>query len=93
VKWDKGNKHFKVRAIYRCKRGSPPRGRYVTFITYPDFFEDGIDAYELFRRVRKGKAVETFYPKSLFTMAAVGDGGDTALTLDLHKLWKRRKKK
>jgi hypothetical protein len=56
----------------------------VTFITYPDFLEDDVDAYEMFSQVTDGAAWTKIYPEDgLFTIAAIGDGGDTALTLDL----------
>lgn len=75
---------YTVRAAYRCLDNSPPpRGSFVTFITYPDFRSEEEDAYELFATVDDGGAEVEFYPNDLFTIAAIGDGGDTALTLDL----------
>jgi hypothetical protein len=80
-----------VNVRYECLPGSaPPRGQWVTFITYPDFREDKEDAYELYGQVKRGIARQTFYPLELFTVAAIGDAGDTALTLNLSKLRKHR---
>jgi hypothetical protein len=80
-------KGYTVFVRYECLRNSkPPRGRLVTFITYPGFGRQGEDAYELFARINGGIAEQEFYPGSLFTVAAIGDGGDTALTLDLEAL-------
>jgi V8-like Glu-specific endopeptidase len=96
--------YFTVNVFYECNQGSPaPRGQFVTFITYPDFEEEGEDAYELFTDLKKHKngrtwyAEQEFYPEDLFTVAAIGDGGDTALTLDLEEVtkipWKQSSKK
>jgi len=74
----KNTSKYTVDLLYEClSRDS--RGRYVTFITYPNFK----DAYELFAKIENDKATQTFWPRDLFTVAAIGDGGDTALTLDL----------
>jgi hypothetical protein len=78
---------------------SPPpgRGHFVTFITYPDFKRERQDPYELFGEVKRRSnglswyAEQEFYPTDLFTVAAIGDGGDTALTLDLEREWKNKK--
>ncbi|MBV9125515.1 MAG: trypsin-like peptidase domain-containing protein [Planctomycetes bacterium] len=87
VDWDKEEKYYTVGVTYKCLKGSPPpRGGYVTFITYPDFENEEEDAYELFAQVEEGSAYQEFYPDDLFTVAAVGDAGDTALTLDLSEL-------
>jgi len=93
--------NYIVNVCYECKQGSPPRGHFVSFITYPDFEKKGEDAYELFAEVKKHKsglkwtATQEFYPSELFTVAAIGDGGDTVLTLDLEYVspipWKRTK--
>lgn len=90
---DGGMRRFCVKATYRRLRGSPPpRGGYVTFVTYPDFKRDGLDAYLLFGKLNsRGNAYVEFYPDEAFTLAAVGDAGDTALTLDLSLV--RRKPK
>jgi hypothetical protein len=94
-------KYYTVNIYYDCAQNSAPRGHFVSFITYPDFKNDGEDAYELFAEIEKRKsglgwtATQEFYPTDLFTVAAIGDGGDTVLTLDLEDvpktLWKRRK--
>lgn len=76
--------YYTVKVTYECLPGSSESlGRYVTFITYPDFKSEKEDAYELFSLIKKGKAVQEFYPTDLFTVAAIGDGGATALTLHL----------
>ena len=81
--------HYTVNLYYDCKADNPPRGHFVTFITYPDFEHDDEDAYELFAEIEPNKsktgwrATQTCYPSDLFTVAAIGDGGDTVLTLDL----------
>jgi hypothetical protein len=82
VQWDKGKKLYRVRVKYKCLDKSLPRGGYVTFITYPDFGDDDEDSYELFAKIKVRTAKQEFYPKDLFTTAAIGDGGETALTLD-----------
>lgn len=82
-----GDEEFCVRATYKCLKGSPPpRGGLVTFITYPGFGRNGEDAYELFGIIQGDKAKVEFFPGSSFTIAAIGDGGDTALTLDLSQV-------
>lgn len=70
---------------YRCLPNSPaPTGRIVTFITHPSLVGEYEDAYELFSRLdEKGVATNYFGLEEAFTVAAVGDGGETALTLDL----------
>ena len=87
---------MKVR--YECRRGSTtqPQGHFVTFITYPDFNRERQDAYELFARLRKDKsgifyAEQELQPNDLFTVAAIGDAGATALTLNLAQLHAQRK--
>lgn len=70
-----------VKLTYEILPGSPPpRGRFVTFITYPD-----MDEYELFTEVdSNGKAEVECRPRVPdFTVAAIGDGGETRLTLNL----------
>jgi hypothetical protein len=82
--WVGDGEKLTLHARYEALKGAPPpRGAYVTFITYPDFKWAKEDAYELFERI-DGRTAETyFYPKQGFTVAAIGDGGDTVLTLDL----------
>jgi hypothetical protein len=78
---------FVATAPYECLPGSsPPRGGYVTFITHPSYTDDDEDAYELFARLENGRAQVEFYPEESFTIAVVGDAGDTALTIDLKKV-------
>lgn len=81
-------KYYKVNVYYDCIPSDPPTGRYVTFITYPDFERDGEDAYELFgeftrRRDGRARATQEFCAADLFTVAAIGDGGRTVLTFNL----------
>ncbi|HEY5041948.1 MAG TPA: serine protease [Verrucomicrobiae bacterium] len=86
--WNEEGGYYDVKVIYKRISGAPPlRGKYVTFITYPDFLEDDVDAYELFSEIEDGKAWTKIYPEDdLFAIAAIGDGGDTALTLDLFEV-------
>jgi hypothetical protein len=82
--WARAKGGYRVDVSYECLPGSaPPRGLWVTFITYPDFEHDDEDAYELYGRIEDGIATQRFYPVDLFTVAAIGDAGETALTLDL----------
>lgn len=75
---------FVVTATYTVHGGPPPRGRYVTFVTHPSFADEFEDAYVLPAKLdSRGVATVEFYPTGAFTLAAVGDAGDTALTLDL----------
>lgn len=76
---------------YRCLKRSPrPKGRLVTFITHPSFTGEYEDSYELFSTLnKKGIATAEFYPAESFTVAAVGDSGETSLTLDLGKIKRR----
>jgi hypothetical protein len=81
------DEYYSVSATYECT-GLAPRGQFVTFITYPDFTQESQDAYELFSRCEpvdrtSWRATTEFEPEDLFTLAAVGDAGDTVLTLDL----------
>jgi hypothetical protein len=77
-------KKFEVHVRYGCiGTAAPPRGGYVTFITYPNFKWEEEDAYELFALIKDGAAEQHFFPVDGFTVAAIGDAGDTALTLDL----------
>jgi hypothetical protein len=79
--------YFEVKATYECRRDSPPRGRFVTFITYPDFERED---YQIVKELdAEGKATAEFFPTVPdFTIAAIGDGGDTRLTLNLETLSK-----
>ena len=81
---ERGRRKGKVFVKYECiDSNHPPRGGFVTFITYPDFKWEREDAYELFAPLENGVAEQEFYPVDGFTVAAIGDAGDTALTLDL----------
>jgi len=80
----KGKRSLRVHLEYRCLPGSePPRGGFVTFITYPDFGNDDEDSYELFTKIEEGVAANYIEPNRCFTVAAIGDAGDTVLTLNL----------
>ncbi|MBX9902796.1 MAG: serine protease [Burkholderiales bacterium] len=93
--------HYRVAITYECTdtNAEKPRGHYVTFINYPDFELEEADAYELFAPLKQRADTMTWYaeqwiePDDLFTIAAIGDAGDTALTLDLKAEWEKRKKK
>lgn len=80
VKKDKWG--FRVDIRYECLKGEP-RGRFVTFITHPMMSRDMEDAYELFSELDGKVATNYFWSKYAFTVAAIGDGGDTALTYDV----------
>jgi hypothetical protein len=43
------------------------------------------DAYELFSEIEDGVATNYFWASSPFTVAAIGDAGDTALTYNIAK--------
>lgn len=86
----KQKRYFTVRVRYQHRGGAPARGGSVTFITYPDFCVEHEDAYELFALLKDGIASQEIYPTDLFTIAAIGDAGDTALTLNLAALWEGR---
>ena len=82
-----GGKWFKATARYACLPGSPrARGGYVTFITYADFKDQRQDKYELFAAIKDGRAEASFEGDGTFTLAAIGDAGDTALTRDLAEI-------
>jgi hypothetical protein len=71
---------------YRCLPGSPPPlGRFVTFITHDSLTSDTEDAYELFAELRPDGTATQWYDglEAPFTVAAVADAGETALTFDL----------
>jgi hypothetical protein len=89
---------YQVTVKYECLKGSaPPVGRFVTFITYPDYELEEQDGYELFVELQQTKggltwlAEQELESNDLFTIAAIGDGGGTALTLDLSGLPRRTK--
>ena len=86
---EKQDKHYVVRMKYEVDKGAPlAKGRFVTFITYPD-----MDPYEIFADIGDTRKVdEECYPLVPdFTIAAIGDGGDTRLTLNLEDLAKQTK--
>jgi hypothetical protein len=95
--------YYTVNLFYNCVRDIPPRGHFVTFITYPEFGDEEEDAYELFAPVEQRKsglgwtATQELRPAELYTVAAIGDAGDTVLTLDLEGLprtrWKPKSKR
>lgn len=73
-----------VKMKYEIEMGAPmARGRFVTFITYPDMKD-----YQIFEEIGDTRKVDAkCYPAFPdFTIAAIGDGGDTRLTFDLAKL-------
>lgn len=86
-----------VTIAFECPH--PPRGRTVTFVTYPDFEKHKEDAYELFAPLqrRAGTAIwfaeQEFYPGELFTVAAIAQGGETVLTCDLERLRRGKRQK
>lgn len=86
----KHKNYYKVNVFYQCTSNPLPTGHFVSFITYPDFKTEKEDAYELFAELEKKgsiwQAEQEFYPTELFTIAAIGDGGDSVLTLDLTKI-------
>jgi Trypsin-like peptidase domain len=84
---------YEIHVRYECVAGrTPPAGRFVTFITYPDYELEDQDGYELFVELKPTEdglgwfAEQELESEDLFTVAAVGDGGGSALTLDLAKL-------
>ncbi len=86
VKKSDGN-WFVVTAMFEClAKSRPARGGYVTFVTYPDFKMAKEDRYEIFALMNNGRAEVTFGADGNFTFAAIGDGGDTALTLNLEQI-------
>jgi hypothetical protein len=77
--------YFEVHLKYECLKRSEPRGRFVTFITHPSLSGEWEDAYELFSEVRGGVATNYFITSGSFTVAAIGDAGDTVLVTDIKK--------
>jgi hypothetical protein len=80
---------YTVKLKYECLANSAPQGHWVTFITHPSFTDEDEDAYELFAELENGVAREKIEPHYLFTVAAIGNGGEIALTLDLQKQWEK----
>jgi len=74
---------YRVYIKYECIGKQEPRGHYVTFITHRSFTRRHEDAYELFSELRHGVATNYILATSSFTIAAIGDGGDTALTINI----------
>ena len=79
---------YRVELTYRTLDGTETmRGGSVTFVTHPSFARRSEDAYEIFSRLNEtGVAKTHFWCTESFTVAALGDAGDTALTLDLSKV-------
>ena len=78
---------YRTHVWYECLGRRGHHGRIVTFITYPGFGTKGEDAYELFAELdATRRAEQSFGPSELFTVAAVGDAGETVLTLDLEEV-------
>jgi Trypsin-like peptidase domain len=80
--------HFRVDLKYETlDRNRTIRGGYVTFVMHPSFTSEEEDAYELFSLLdESGVAENHFWCIESFTVAAIGDAGDTSLTLDLGKV-------
>lgn len=76
---------FPVEARYECLRDAPKgRGALVTFVTFADYTNTLEDRYEIFAKLNDcGVATGRFLANESYVIAAVGDAGDTALTLDL----------
>jgi hypothetical protein len=81
---EKVSSGYRIHVRYECLRDKP-RGRFVTFITHPVMSKAHEDAYELFSEIEDGAATNYFWSKYAFTVAAIGDAGDTALTYDVAK--------
>jgi hypothetical protein len=47
----------------------------------------------LFARITNGVAVQEFEPNDLFTVAAIGDAGETLLTFDLAQVLEAQRAK
>lgn len=84
----KAGSEFRVDLTYKVRDGKKTmRGGYVTFVMHPSFSRRSEDAYELFSHLNKAGVARThFWCSESFTVAAIGDAGDTALTLDLSKV-------
>lgn len=80
---DEDEEGYVVNIRYECLNGVKPRGRFVTFVTHPSFAHEDEDSYELFSELIDGVAETWFVAKGPFTVAAIGDAGDTALTCDI----------
>jgi hypothetical protein len=89
-----GETCIKTKLVYRCNAEVlAPTGRWVTFVTHPSFERDEEDAYELFAEVIGGEATQWVEAWGSFTVAAVGDAGDTAITQNLRKMKCRKGKR
>jgi hypothetical protein len=84
----KAGSQFRVDLKYQILDGNRTmRGGYVTFVLHPSFINEEEDAYELFSLLdHVGVAKNHFWCEESFTVAAIGDAGDTSLTLDLSKV-------
>jgi hypothetical protein len=88
----KARGQYRVDLEYHVLDGNETcRGRYVTFVTHPSFTRESEDAYELFSRLKSGVAKTHFWCMESFTVAAIADAGDTALTVDLSRIRGRPK--
>jgi hypothetical protein len=76
----KAGDHFRVDLKYETLDGNRTmRGGYVTFVMHPSFTSEEEDAYELFSLLNeKGVAENHFWCNESFTVAAIGDAGDSA---------------
>jgi hypothetical protein len=98
---DPQKKHYDVTLRMECAGPNipKPRGHFATFITYPDFTQEREDAYELFAEFKPlpdgngWYAEQKIHPTYFFTAAGICDGGDTALTIPLHDVWKAQQPK
>jgi hypothetical protein len=75
---------FRVDLKYKCIKPNP-HGKFVTFITHPSLTSEEEDPYELFSPIddQTMTAENYFWADESFTVAAIGDGGNTVLTYDL----------
>jgi len=84
------NNTYRVTMRYNIdEKAAPARGHYVTFITYPNMGSE----YELIEEIGNERKVEAICNPLIadFTIAAIGDGGDTRLTLNLKEVLKQSK--
>lgn len=85
-----GNNAFRVRMTFNVlPNASTARGHFVTFLTYPNMG----DEYQIIREVPPTGPVEAICNPLIpdFTIAAIADGGDTRLTLNLKPIFEAYK--